>query len=61
MGRMKLMQLIANAFINTMGITKPTPLTEKRATWFIVAMLAAVVLAVATIAVLALRLAYHPK
>jgi ABC-type amino acid transport system permease subunit len=56
---MKLILLIANAFINTMGITQPSPQAANRAAWFIVTMLAAVIAAVATIAILAIHWASH--
>jgi hypothetical protein len=52
---MKFILLISNAFINTMGITQPSPETEKRAAWFIVALLAAVLATIATIAILAIH------
>ncbi|MDQ2833385.1 MAG: hypothetical protein M3Y50_06475 [Acidobacteriota bacterium] len=54
---MNFLQFIANAFINTMGITKPTPQTERRAAWFIVGMLVFVIAAVGVIAALALHFA----
>jgi hypothetical protein len=52
---MKLLLLISNAFINTMGITQPSPQHAKRAAWFIVIMLSIVISAVASIAVLAIH------
>jgi ABC-type amino acid transport system permease subunit len=52
---MNLLLLISNAFINTMGITQPSPQTAKRAAWFIVALLFAVVVAIGTIAFLAIH------
>ena len=58
--RMKFIQFIANAFINTMGITQPSPQAANRAAWFIVIMLSAVLAAVVTIAVVAIHLASHP-
>jgi ABC-type amino acid transport system permease subunit len=54
---MKFLLLISNAFINTMGITQPSPQAANRAAWFIVIMLTAVIAAVATIAILAVHLA----
>src|SRR6267154_6328081 len=51
---MKFIQFIANAFINTMGITQPSPQTANRAAWFIVIMLSAVLAGVVTIAVVAI-------
>jgi hypothetical protein len=56
---MKLLLFISNAFINTMGITQPSPQAAKRAAFFIVAMLAGVLAAVVTIAVLAIHWAAH--
>jgi ABC-type amino acid transport system permease subunit len=56
---MKFIQFIANAFINTMGITQPSPQTANRAAWFIVIMLAAVLMAVATVAIIAVHIASH--
>ena len=56
---MKFIQLIANAFINTMGITQPSPEAANRAAWFIFIMLTAVLAAVVTIAVLAIYWASH--
>jgi hypothetical protein len=56
---MKFIQLIANAFINTMGITQPSPEAANRAAWFIFIMLTAVLAAVVTIAVVAIYWASH--
>jgi hypothetical protein len=56
---MKFILLIANAFINTMGITQPSPQAANRAAWFTVIMLTAVIAAVATIAVVAIHWASH--
>jgi hypothetical protein len=56
---MKLLLLISNAFINTMGITQPSPEAANRAAWFIVIMLTAVLAAVATIAFVAVHWASH--
>ena len=56
---MKFIQFIANAFINTMGITQPSPQAANRAAWFIVIMLAAVLAAVATVAIVAVHFASH--
>jgi ABC-type amino acid transport system permease subunit len=57
---MKFIQFIANAFINTMGITQPSPQAANRAAWFIVIMLSAVLAAVITIAIVATHWAAHP-
>jgi ABC-type amino acid transport system permease subunit len=56
---MKFIHFIANAFINTMGITQPSPQAANRAAWFIVVMLSAVLAAVVTIAVVAIQLTSH--
>ena len=56
---MKFIQFIANAFINTMGTTQPSPQAASRAAWFIVIMLSAVLAAVVTIAVVAIHWASH--
>ena len=52
---MKFILLISNAFINTMGITQPSPQAANRAAWFIVVMLTAVLAAIATIAIIAIN------
>jgi len=56
---MKFILLIANAFINTMGITQPSPEAANRAAWFIVIMLTAVLAAVGTLAFVAIYWASH--
>jgi hypothetical protein len=56
---MKFIQFIANAFINTMGITQPSPQAANRAAWFIFIMLSTVLAAVVTIALVAIRWASH--
>jgi hypothetical protein len=56
---MKFLLLISNAFINTMGITQPAPEAERRAAFFIVTLLAAVLAAVATVAIVAIHFASH--
>jgi hypothetical protein len=53
----KFILLISNAFINTMGITQPSPQAANRAAWFIFIMLSAVIAVVATIAVVAIHVA----
>ncbi len=58
-GAMNFIRFIAQAFINTMGITQPTPQETNRAAWFIVIMLAAVIAAVATVALVAIHWAGH--
>jgi ABC-type amino acid transport system permease subunit len=54
-----LLLLISNAFINTMGITQPSPQTAKRAAWFIVILLSAVVATIATIVFFAIHWTSH--
>jgi ABC-type amino acid transport system permease subunit len=56
---MKFLLMISNAFINTMGITQPSPQAANRAAWFIVTMLAAVITVVAIMAYLAIHIATH--
>jgi hypothetical protein len=56
---MKFLLVIANAFINTMGITQPSPEAANRAAKFIVIMLIAVLAAVASIAIIAIRWTSH--
>ena len=56
---MKFLLFISNAFINTMGITQPSPQAEKRAAWFIFAMLCTVAAAIVTIAAVAIHWASH--
>lgn len=43
---MQLLRPIALAFINTFGITQPTPAQERQATWFIATLLFVVVIMV---------------
>jgi hypothetical protein len=50
---MKFILLIANAFINTMGITQPSPEAANRAAKFIVVMLIAVLAMVVSIVIIA--------
>jgi hypothetical protein len=56
---MKFLLFLSNAFINTMGITQPSPEMQKRAAWFIVIMLTGVAAAIITIAAIALHWASH--
>jgi flagellar basal body-associated protein FliL len=44
---MRLLEIVADAFINTFGITQPTEKGRRRASWFIAGMLALVVLLIA--------------
>jgi hypothetical protein len=52
---MKPLLYLANIFINTFGITQPTPKTANRAAWFIAIMLLAVIVTVATVGILTLH------
>ncbi|HMH13193.1 MAG TPA: hypothetical protein VK578_08810 [Edaphobacter sp.] len=52
---MKLLLYLANVFINTFGITQPTPKTANRAAWFIAIMLLAVIATVASVAIFTLH------
>jgi hypothetical protein len=54
---MKFLLFISNAFINTMGITKPSTRAASRAAWVIALMLGGVLIVVAVIAVFGLHLA----
>mgnify|MGYP001547476825 FL=1 len=54
---MKFLLFLSNAFINTMGITQPSPRAANRAAWIIAAMLFGVLLCVVAVAVFGLRLA----
>ena len=53
---MKFLLFLSNAFINTMGITKPSARMATRAAWIISAMLLAVLAAVTLMAAFALHL-----
>jgi hypothetical protein len=57
---MKFIFFLSNAFINTMGITQPSPQAARRAAWFIIVMLACVVSSIAIILIFAIRWASHP-
>jgi hypothetical protein len=52
---MKPLLYLANIFINTFGITQPTPKAANRAAWFIAIMLLAVIVTVATVGVFTLH------
>ena len=49
---MKPLLYLANIFINTFGITQPTPKTANRAAWFIAFMLLGVIVTVTAVAIL---------
>lgn len=53
---MKLLEFISNVFINTMGITRPSPRSAARAAWVITAMLLSVLIAVTLMAAFGLHL-----
>ena len=46
---MKLLEALASAFINTFGITQPTEAARRRAAWFILALLIAMLTVVVLI------------
>ena len=52
---MKPLLFLANAFINTFGITQPSEQTANRAAWFIDVLLGIVLLVVVTFGIVALR------
>ena len=54
---MKFLLFLSNAFINTMGITKPSPRAAMQAAWIIALMLAGVLVAVTIVAAFGLHLA----
>jgi heme/copper-type cytochrome/quinol oxidase subunit 2 len=56
---MKPLLFLANAFINTFGITQPTPEAAERAARFIALMMLVVIIMVIVVAVLVLRVLYH--
>jgi hypothetical protein len=56
---MRPLLFLSNAFINTFGITQPSPKDERRTAWFIAIMLLFVIAVVATVAIVVLRLAFH--
>jgi hypothetical protein len=56
---MRPLLFLSNAFINTFGITQPTPKNATRTAWFIACLLALVIVLVATVAAVVLHLAFH--
>ena len=52
---MPILEALASAFITTFGITQPTDKTRRHVAWFILGMLALVVVALATIGTLLLH------
>ena len=56
---MKPLLFLANVFINTFGITQPTPQAAERAARFIGLMMAGVIVAVVAVAFLVLHFLYR--
>ncbi|HEU5342053.1 hypothetical protein [Edaphobacter sp.] len=56
---MKFLLFISNAFINTMGITRPSNPAAMRSAWIIALMLAGVLIAITIAAAFGLHLAVH--
>jgi len=56
---MRPLLFLSNAFINTFGITQPSPKDERRTAWFIAIMLILVIAAVAAVAAVVLHVAFH--
>ncbi len=56
---MKLLIFLANAFIDTFGITHPSPEAAERTAKILAYMMLAVIIVVATVAVLILHAIYH--
>ena len=58
-GPVRVLELLASAFINTFGITQPTDQTRRRAAWFIAGLLVLVLGAAATAAVIAFEVTHR--
>jgi hypothetical protein len=56
---MKLLIFLANAFIDTFGITHPSPESAERTAKILAYMMLAVILVVVVVALLILRAIYH--
>jgi len=56
---MRPLLFLSNAFINTFGITQPTPKNEARMAWFIASMLVLVSVLVVTVAAIILHGIYR--
>ncbi|HZY63177.1 MAG TPA: hypothetical protein VFE38_11675 [Edaphobacter sp.] len=56
---MRPLLFLADAFINTFGITQPTPKARVRMAWFIFAMLVSVIVLVATAAAVIMHVSLH--
>ena len=56
---MKPLLFLSNAFINTFGITQPSPKAANRAAWFIAILLLAVIVTVVIVGVFVVHSLYH--
>jgi len=56
---MKPLLFLSNAFINTFGITQPSPKAANRVAWFIAALLLAVLITVVTVGFFVIHTLYH--
>ena len=56
---MRPLLFLSNAFINTFGITQPTPKNANRTAWFIAIMLVLVVVLAFTVAAIVLHVAFR--
>ena len=56
---MKPLLFLSNAFINTFGITQPSPKAANRVAWFIAVLLLAVLITVVTVGFFVIHTLYH--
>ena len=56
---MKPLLFLSNAFINTFGITQPSPKAANRVAWFIAVLLLAVLITVVTVGYFVIHTLYH--
>jgi len=56
---MKRLLFLSNAFINTFGITQPSPKAANRVAWFIAVLLLAVLITVVTVGFFVIHTLYH--
>jgi hypothetical protein len=56
---MKPLLFLSNAFINTFGISQPSPMAANRAAWFIAILLLAVIVTVVTVGVFVVHSLYR--
>ena len=56
---MKPLLFLSNAFINTFGITQPSPKAANRAAWFIAVLLLGVIVTVVTVGVFVVHSLYR--